>query len=200
MARDLRPKHKLCRKFGEKLCDSPKCPVVRRNYPPGVHGPKGKGRVSEYGRQLNEKQKAKAIYGILEQQFYKTYKKAVSQTGNSAENLFRALETRLDNVVYRLHFAQSRRQARQMISHKHILVNGKQITIPSYVVKENDAISVAEKAKKTVEQRKSAVQGDVLDWLQANQDTMDGHVVAMPQLTPEQQGLNFQLIIEFYSR
>lgn len=200
MARDLRAKHKLCRKFGEKLCDSVKCPVVKRNYGPGVHGPKGRGRLSEYGRQLLEKQKAKAIYGILEKQFYGYYKKAISSTGNTAENLMKLLEIRLDNVVYRFNFAPSRRLARQLVSHRHILVNGKRVNIPSYLVKANDVISLKEKSKNFIQGFKTAVTRPVPAWLSYDEKKFEGRVMAMPTLEDQAVTLDAQRIIEFYSR
>jgi len=200
MGRDLRPKHKIIRKFGENILDTQKNPLIKRNYPPGQHGPKGKGRVSEYGKQLTEKQKAKAAYGILERQFENYYKKATTQAGNSAENLLHLLESRLDNVIYRLGFAQTRRQARQMVTHKHIKVNGKKLNIPSYTIQLHDVISLTEKAKKTVESRKTAVKKEVPEWMSLDEKTLEAKVTSTPTLKLENQSLQFQSIIEFYSR
>lgn len=200
MARDLRAKHKFCRRFGEKLCDSPKCPVVKRSYGPGQHGPKGRGRLSEYGRQLLEKQKAKAIYGILEKQFYGYYKKAIQSTGNTAEHLMKLLEMRLDNTVYRLNFAPSRRLARQLVSHRHVLVNGRVVNIPSYQVKPDDTISVKEKSKKFVQDYKTAISRPVPTWLTYNEKTSEGRIVSQPALEEQAVPLDAQRIIEFYSR
>lgn len=200
MGRDLRPKHKIIRKFSENILDTQKNPLIKRNYPPGQHGPKGKGRVSEYGKQLTEKQKAKAAYGILERQFENYYKKATAQSGNSAENLLHLLESRLDNVVYRIGYAQTRRQGRQMVVHKHIKVNGKKLNIPSYTVQPNDVITLTPKAEKVVESRKTAVKKDLPDWISFDEKTSEARIVSAPTLKLENQSFQFQSIIEFYSR
>ncbi|PIS41534.1 MAG: 30S ribosomal protein S4 [Candidatus Kerfeldbacteria bacterium CG08_land_8_20_14_0_20_42_7] len=200
MGRDLRPKHKLIRKFGENILDTQKNPLVKRNFPPGQHGPKGKGRVSEYGKQLAEKQKAKAAYGVLERQFENYYKKATAQAGNSAENFLHLLEIRLDNIVYRIGFAQTRRQARQLVSHKHIKVNGKKLNIPSYTAKPGDTISLSEKAKLGFEARKTAVKKDVPEWMSLDEKTLEAKIISIPNIKVENQSLQFQSIIEFYSR
>ena len=200
MGRDLRPKHKLIRKFGENILDTQKNPLVKRNFPPGQHGPKGKGRVSEYGKQLAEKQKAKAAYGVLERQFENYYKKATAQAGNSAENFLHLLEIRLDNIVYRIGFAQTRRQARQLVSHKHIKVNGKKLNIPSYAAKPGDTISLSEKAKLGFEARKTAVKKDVPEWMSLDEKTLEAKIISIPNIKVENQSLQFQSIIEFYSR
>lgn len=200
MARNLAAKHRLCRRFGEKLCDSTKCPVVRRNYPPGVHGPKGKQRISEYGSQLLEKQKAKGIYGILERQFTLIIGKAVRQKGNSANTLYELLERRLDNVVYRLGLAFSRRQARQLVSHKHIQVNNKTVSIPSYTVVVGDSISIKGGGKKIFEANKTAVAAQVPPWLAYDATTQQGKILAIPAPDDAAKGLDFKRIIEYYSR
>lgn len=200
MARDLRAKHKLIRKFSENILDTQKNPLVKRNFPPGQHGPKGKGRVSEYGKQLAEKQKAKAAYGVLERQFANYYKKATAQTGNSAENLLHLLEVRLDNAVFRLGFAQTRRQARQLVSHKHIKVNGKKLNIPSYTLKVGDTVSLSNKAKAGFESRKTAVKKDAPEWMSLDDKTLEAKIVSTPTIKLEDQSLQFQSIIEFYSR
>jgi len=200
MGRDLRPKHKIIRKFGENILDTQKNPLVKRNFPPGQHGPKGKGRVSEYGKQLNEKQKARAAYGVLERQFLNYYKKAIAQSGNTAENLLHLLERRLDNVIYRLGFAQTRRQARQLVTHKHVKVNGKKLNVPSYVVKVEDVISLTDKAKAGVEARKTAVKKDIPEWLSLDEKSKEAKVVNAPTIKLDEQPFQFQSIIEFYSR
>src|SRR3990167_10117742 len=144
MARYTGPKHKLCRAEGVALCGSPNCPVIKKNAPPpGQHGQKGRRKVSEYGVQLREKQKVKRMYGGLERQFKKYYQNASKKIGSTGESLLSLLETRLDNTVYRLNLASSRPQARQLVSHGHILVNNKKITIPSYNVKVNDIITLS---------------------------------------------------------
>jgi len=200
MARDIRSKHKVIRRFGELILDVQKNPLIKRNYQPGMHGSKGRSRVTEYGRQLLEKQKAKATYGILERQFSNYYKAAVSKKGNSAENLLHMLEARLDNVVYRMGLAQTRQQARQMVSHRHVLINGACVNVPSYQTEQNDVITVKEKAKKMLEARKTAVKRELPAWLSFDPKANEGRVVSEPTITLEQQPLNMQLIIEFYSR
>src|SRR3989344_6892801 len=147
MARYLGPKHTLCRKFGIKLCDSPKCPAIRRPYKHGQHGPKGTSRTSEYGTQLAEKQKARMLYGLLERQFRNYVKKATGQTGNSGENLIKLLERRLDNIMYRAGIAQTRRMARQLVSHGHVRVNGKKVSIPSYICRAGETIQLKPRAE-----------------------------------------------------
>jgi len=150
MARDLRPKHKLCRKFGEKLCDSPKCPLMRRSYPPGMHGPNQKHtKLSGYGKQLREKQKVKRIYGILERQFSNYVAEASKKTGDTSKFLLHYLEARLDNVVYRSGFVSSRAAARQLVSHGHVVVNGKKLDIPSYRVRVGETITIKDKIRQS---------------------------------------------------
>lgn len=200
MARDLRPKHKIIRRFGENILDTQKNPLIQRNYPPGVHGPKGRGRISEYGKQLLEKQKARSMYGILERQFLNYYKRAVAQEGNSAKNFLILLERRLDNAVFRLGFAQTRRQARQMVTHKHITINGKTVNIPSYQIKGNDVIATREKSKKILEARKTAVQKEMPSWISFDEKKLTGRVVSLPDIDLDAQPLHFQSIIEYYSR
>lgn len=200
MARDLRPKHKISRRFSENVMDTQKNPIVKRNYPPGVHGQKGRSRISEYGRQLFEKQKAKAVYGILEKQFSNYYKKAVQEEGNSAKNLLYLLERRLDNAIFRLGLADTRKQARQMVSHKHVLVNGKTVNIPSYSMKEGDTIEIRERIQKAIQDRKTAVDKEAPSWLQYDKKKLEARVVSLPSFELSSQPLDMQLIIEFYSR
>jgi small subunit ribosomal protein S4 len=139
MARDLRPKHKLCRRFGEKLCDAQKCPVARRSYPSGQHGPQQKHvKLSGFGKQLREKQKAKRMYGILEKQFSNYVAEASKKTGDTSKILLSYLESRLDNIVYRMGLAPTRSAARQLVNHGHIKVNDKKVDIPSFRVKVGD--------------------------------------------------------------
>lgn len=143
MARYLGPKHKLCRLFGEKLCDAAKCPVGRRNYPGGMHGLKRKrAKLSSYGKQLREKQKAKRIYGLLERQFANYVAEAARKTGDTSKFLLGYLESRLDNVVYRAGLAPSRAAARQAVNHGHFVVNGRRVNIPSYRVKVGETIAI----------------------------------------------------------
>jgi small subunit ribosomal protein S4 len=208
MARNLDPKCKRCRREGEKLflkgekCFSPKCAMVKRNYPPGMHGPKQqKSRKSQYGIQLREKQKVKMIYAVLEKQFRNYVHKAMRNTGDSGENLMTILETRLDNIVYRMGFAQSRGVARQLVSHNHVLVNGKKVNIPSYIVSVGDTISIKTTSKKMFEKLdKSTQKNDTPAWLDSNLKELQGKVLGMPVYDQVKQNLNIPLIIEFYSR
>ena len=145
MGRNLKPRHKASRRFGENVADTLKSPLVKKNYPSGVHGPKKSfTKVSEYGKQLKEKQKTKAIYGMMEKQFSLTFKKAGKLQGDIGENFLTLLERRLDNVVYRSGLAQTRRLARQLVNHGHFLVDGKKTNIPSYSVKPGQIIQVKE--------------------------------------------------------
>ncbi|HLD61186.1 MAG TPA: 30S ribosomal protein S4 [Patescibacteria group bacterium] len=202
MARDLRPKHKLCRKFGEKLCDSPKCPVSRRSYPPGVHGPSRKRpKISGYGKQLLEKQKVKRIYGILERQFSNYVAEASKKTGDTSKFLLTYLESRLDNVVYRTGLANSRAAARQLVNHGHIVVNGGKVTIPSFRVKVSDQITLRDrsKASKLFEGRGETIaKKDFPSWLIVDSKSLSAKVLNTP--TVENPNFDANAIIGFYSR
>jgi len=211
MARNLDPKCKRCRREGEKLylkgekCFTPKCPMLKRNYPPGIHGPKfqtrGFRRLKDYGTQLREKQKAKQIYGILEKQFRNYIKKAMKKDGDSGENLLTLLEQRLDNIVYRLGLAKSRSIARQSVSHNHILVNNRMVNISSAHVKIGDIITIREKSKKNFSDiNKSTQKQDTASWLEFDYKNLSGKVLSKPPLEEIEQTLNLPLIIEFYSR
>lgn len=202
MARYTGPKHKLCRAEGIALCNSPKCPVISKNAgPPGQHGPKGKKRLSEYGVQLREKQKAKRMYGVLERQFKKYFDRAAAKRTATGQALLEILETRLDNVVYKLNFAASRAQARQLVSHGHIMVDGKRVTIPSYNVKIGDVITLSEKAasfgfiKKLAQDEKDK---NLPSWL--NRKALVGKVASLPKREEIKDDINEQLIVEYYSR
>lgn len=202
MARYTGPKHKLCRAEGVALCGLPKCPVLRKNAgPPGQHGQKGRRKVSEYGLQLREKQKVKRIYGVFEKQFKKYYNLASRKRANTGENLLGILETRLDNVIFRLNLANSRYQARQLVSHGHVLVNGKKVTIPSFNVKIGDVISLSAQAanldfiKKMAQDNKDA---KLPSWLEKKATV--GKITAMPARDDIDIAINENLIIEYYSR
>lgn len=180
---------KQCRRAGTKLflkgekCFSPKCPMVKRKYPPGVHGPKGIPRISEYGLQLQEKQKTKRIYGLNESQFKKYYLKALKKKGQTGEELIRLLESRLDNVVFRLGLASSRRQARQIVSHGHIKVNKRVVNIPSYQVKKGDLIAIKEESKKKtffVNLVKIIDQKKPPSWLKLDTKKLTAEVISYP--------------------
>jgi len=206
MARDTGSQCKLCRREGEKLylkgarCYTDKCGVDRRSYPPGQHG-LTRQRQSEYRLQLREKQKARRFYQILEKQFQSYYDKASRQKGVTGENLLRLLECRFDNVLVRLGFAASRRQARQLINHGHWTINGRRVDIPSYQLREGDVIAVAEKssAKETIKEATEMVSA-VPAWLQADHDALTAQILRLPErgeiTTPVQE----QLIVELYSK
>jgi len=206
VARDLSPQCKQCRREGMKLflkgerCFTDKCAVERRAYPPGEHG-RGRIKQSEYLLQLREKQKARRYYQVLEKQFHHYYELANAQQGVTGENLLRMLETRLDNVVYRLGFGASRRQARQLVRHAHFLVNGKKVDIPSYQVRANDVISVkpTSKAAETI-RAATDLTASVAPWLQADHDNLTGKVLRFPERTEISAPVQEQLIVELYSR
>ena len=176
--------------------------MIKRNYPPGVHGQRRTARLTEYGKQLREKQKAKRIYCLLEKQFSNFYKMAEKKKGNTADNFYKLLEMRLYNVVYRLEIGKSRNAARELVSHKHILVNGKTVNIPSHLVKVGDEISIREssKKKKYFVDLKGAMKKETPDWLCFDIKEMKGKVVGEPKLDKEAVGIDFKAIIEFYSR
>ena len=206
MARSLDPKCKQCRREGMKLflkgerCLTEKCAVERRSYPPGEHG-RGRIKQSEYLMQLREKQKARRYYGILEKQFRNYYEKAAKAQGITGEALLRMLETRLDNVVYRLGFAASRAQARQIIRHGHFQVNGRRVNIPSYQVRPDDIVSL--KPGSPVEQvvrDATDLTASVASWLQADHDNLTGKVLKLPERTDIDTPVQEQLIVELYSK
>lgn len=209
MARNLEPACKQCRRVGEKLflkgekCLTPKCPVVRRGTPPGMHGQRSSTRLSNYGLQLREKQKAKKMYGLLERQFRTYYQRAIGRTGNTGEELLRLLEQRLDNVVYRLGFAQSRAQARQLVRHGHLTVNGQSVNIPSFQVSPEDLIAIADRSRASrffQLLHKSLEQRQLPSWLGLDREQLTGTVLALAPAEEIKQSINPQLIVEFYSR
>jgi small subunit ribosomal protein S4 len=198
---------RLCRRERMKLflkgtkCESMRCPIERRPYPPGQHG-RGRVRDSEYLLQLREKQKCRRIYGLLEKQFQLIYAKANKQPGITGENLLRLLELRLDNVVFRTGFASSRSQARQFVRHGHILVNGKRVTIPSYVVRKDDVVSLSDKARKMIVIRHNI---DTLDrlapqWLDVAAGDFKATVRDLPLREQIDIPVREQLIVELYSK
>ncbi|HET7078464.1 MAG TPA: 30S ribosomal protein S4 [Chloroflexia bacterium] len=209
MARYTGPVCKLCRREGLKLflkgdrCFTPKCAIERRNQPPGQHGQRRRGKVSDYGLQLREKQKARRTYGIMERQFKRHFEMAEGRPGVTGENLLQVLETRLDNVVYRLGFANSRPQARQLVSHGHFLVNGVKTDIPSYICKATDVIAVRpEHATDEYFKVVAAEIGrkDIPTWLTLDPRNLSGTVISLPARADLDVNLNEQLIVEFYSR
>jgi small subunit ribosomal protein S4 len=212
MARYTGPVCKLCRREGEKLflkgarCYSPKCAMERRAYPPGQHGRGStfrRRRASDYARQLREKQKARRIYGVLERQFRRYYREAQHRHGMTGENMLIILESRLDNVVYRIGFADSRAQARQLVQHGHFDLNGRRTDIPSALVKPGDRISVRQNSRRLNYFKEiSAVleKRDVPDWIAVEPSQLTGRVLALPTRETIEQSLSEQLIVESYSR
>ncbi len=201
MARYTGPKSKIARKFKEAIFGPDKA-LERRNYPPGQHGPnKRRGKQSEYAIQLAEKQKAKYTYGILERQFSNMFEKASRMKGITGENLLVLCELRLDNVVYRLGIAPSRRAARQLVSHKHITVNGSVVNIPSYTARPGDVVAVREKSK-SLEAIGASVSGGAsnIDWLVWNPSDYSGTVVNVPNREMIAENIKEQLIVELYSK
>lgn len=198
-----------CRRAGEKLflkgdrCFTAKCALTRRSFAPGQHGPTQRIRLTSYGEQLKEKQKAKRVYGLRERQFSNYVAKASKRKGNTAEGLLKFLEKRLDNVVYRLGLAKSREGARQIVSHCHILVDNKRVNIPSFQVEPDQVISIAEKSqsKKIFENLKQTlIKHEVPVWLSLNVETLTGKVLAEPKIEGMQFNFDPKKIIEFYSR
>ena len=206
MARYTGADCKRCRREKVKLylkgskCDSPKCPMESRPFPPGQHG-RNRGKESEYSLQKREKQKAARIYGVLERQFRNYYEEASRRTGKTGENLLEMLERRLDNVVYRAGFAKSRDMARQVVRHGHILVNGKKVNIPSYHLKPGDKVAVREKSKSLEAiERSLANASQVYEWITWNNDTKEGVFVSVPARLQIPENIKEQLIVELYNK
>ena len=212
MARYSGPVCKLCRREGEKLflkgerCYSPKCAIEKRAYPPGQHGRMAqwsRSRTSDYGMQLRAKQKARRVYGVLERQFRRYYRQALKSRGLTGLRLLQILESRLDNVIYRLGFASSRAQARQMVAHGHFEVNGRRTDVPSMQIKPGDVIQVREGSRKKTlikDLMAMAEERTVPDWVTRNVKDMSGGITRMPERTEIDASLNEQLIVEYYSR
>jgi small subunit ribosomal protein S4 len=213
MARYTGPVCKLCRREGDKLflkgarCFSPKCAMERRAYPPGQHG-RGFGmrrrrRPSDYARQLREKQKARRIYGVLERQFRRYYREAMRRSGMTGENLLVILESRMDNVVYRMGFADSRAQARQLIQHGHIDLNGRRTDVPSALLKPGDVLSVHQSSRRLKYFKELLAVMDkrqIPTWVAIEPPQLAGRVLTLPTREAIEQPLNEQLIVEYYSR
>ena len=208
MARYTGPVCRICRRYGLKLflkgerCFGPKCAIERRNFPPGDHGQRRR-KLSEYANQLKEKQKARYVYGVLERQFRKHFGEAERRHGMTGANLLRVLESRLDNVVYRMGFADSRRQARQLVRHGHFSLNGRRTDIPSALVRAGDAVAVMPKARQ-LEYFKIVQEGlarkGVPAWIELDAAQMSGRVHTLPGRDEIETNVNEQLIVEFYSR
>lgn len=211
MARYIGPVCRLCRTEQKKLflkgdrCKSDKCPMNKKRLPPGKAPKSRMGKKSEYAVQLREKQTLKRSYGLLETQFRNAFEKALAMPGKTGENLFILLERRLDNVVYRLHLATSRAQARQLVSHGHIAVNGKRVNIASFLVKSGETVAIVAQAKK-LEMIKNALQevgrSGTMPWLEVNADEMSGRLVAYPhrQDITDMADIREQLVVELYSK
>lgn len=206
MSRYIGPKAKRWRRIGQIPADGTATSVQRRTYPPGQHGLRRRAKLSEYAQQLHEKQKARYTYGLQERQFANYYRKADAANGVTGTLLMQMLERRLDNVIFRLGFAASRGQSRQMVSHGHVRVNGQKVDIPSYQVSAEDEIRLSDAYTKTV----AKLRGDdeeaetetaaVPDWLSADQKKLTGTVIALPDRTQIDASINEQLIVEYYSR
>ena len=201
MARYTGPKTKIARKFGEPIFGSDKA-FEKRNYPPGQHGvSKRRGKKSEYSIQLMEKQKAKFTYGILERQFRNLFEKASRSKGVTGEVLLQLCESRLDNLVYRFGLSPSRSGARQLVSHRHITVNGSVVNIPSYQVKEGDVIGVREKSKTlNIIQETKTKNEPLYEWLSWNKNEFNGTFVSIPERIQIPENIKEQLIVELYSK
>ena len=200
---------RLCRREATKLflkgakCASDRCPLEKRNFPPGQHGKDRKAKIVGYGLQLHEKQKAKRIYFTLEGQFREYYEKATRHVGVTGDILIQQLERRLDNVAFRLGFAISRRQARQVVRHGHVEINGRKVNIPSYQVNVGDEIAIRDKAKKLIiieQATQYAAQNPLPAWLEMNYETLTGRVLSLPQRKDVSLPVNEQLIVELYSK
>ncbi len=209
MARNLDPKCRQCRREGEKLflkgekCFTDKCAIEKRNFPPGQHGQRRNQRLSDYGVQLREKQKLRRIYGVLEGQFRRYYAEADRQKGVTGENLLQLLECRLDNVAYRMGLGASRTEARQIVRHNSILVNGKRVNIPSYQVKPGDTVQVAEASKNQLRIKgalAAAEQRGFPEWLEVDVKALKGTFKAKPQRDDLPATINESLVVELYSK
>jgi small subunit ribosomal protein S4 len=210
LARYLGPVCRQCRREGMKLflkgerCHSDKCAIERRNFVPGQHGKDRKAKLVGYGVQLREKQKVRRIYGVLERQFRNTFEKAVLAKGITGENLMAGLERRLDSVIYRMGFGTSRAQARQVVRHGHIQVNGRKVNIPSFQVKPGDEVAVRESSKSNptiIAARDATAHAPAPNWIEVDRDALKGRVQSLPKRDELVQiQLNEQLIVELYSK
>lgn len=205
MAKMKTPKGKLVRKFGENIFGNPKFDKLlnRKPYAAGQHGQSRRRRLSNYGVQLKEKQKIKIMYGILERQFRNYFEKADKMAGETGTNLMQMLESRLDNVVYRLGFASTRSAARQLVNHAHVMVNNRKVNIPSYIVKPGDVIQIRARSKKMdlILESMKRIKGDLdLPWLDLDKAKMTGTVIAIPERDEMQVLVNEQLVVELYSK
>tara|TARA_Y100000814_G_C12280342_1_gene384845 strand:- start:375 stop:986 length:612 start_codon:yes stop_codon:yes gene_type:complete len=203
MARYTGPRARICRRLDYPVFESPKFGAIRKNYAPGQHGQSRRSKLSNYGIQLREKQRIKYSYGVLEKQFRNYFKKAVSKKGPTGQNLLIMLESRLDNTVYRLGLAPTRRSARQLISHKHFLVNNKIVNIPSYILTEGDSIQVRDKSMRIplFQESLKMIKGDnPFPWLTLNKSKLNGIFNQSPKRDEIPEAFNEQLVVELYSK
>ena len=204
MARYTGPRARVCRRLEYPVFESPKFSSIRKNYPPGQHGPnRRRGKLSNYGIQLREKQRIKYLYGVLEKQFRNYFKKAVTKKGETGHNLLITLESRLDNTIYRLGLAPTRRAARQLISHKHFLVNNRVVNIPSYLLTDGDSIQVRDKSKRfrIFQDSMRRIQGDnPVPWLTIDKSKLNGTFNNSPERDEIPEPVNEQLVVELYSK
>ena len=203
MARYTGPRARLCRRLEFPVFESPKFGNIRKNYPPGQQGQNKRRKLSNYGVQLREKQRMKYLYGLLEKQFRNYFKKSQSKNGPTGHNLLIMLESRLDNTVFRLGFASTRRAARQLVSHKHFIVNNKIVNIPSFQLKEGDVVAVRDKSKKMeiFQDSLRKVQGDnPMPWLEIDKAKLSGKFLSVPERDEITEPLNEQLVVELYSK
>ncbi|MEA3449564.1 MAG: 30S ribosomal protein S4 [Patescibacteria group bacterium] len=209
MAKDLDPKCKKCRRAGERLflkgerCSTPKCAIVKRNYAPGFHGPRQRVRISDYGKQLKEKQKARYQYNMMEKQFRLTFERAKNKPGDTGEIFIQMLESRFDNTIYRIGFASSRAQARQLINHGHFTINDQRMSIPSYKVKVGDIIKIKNN-KKEAKYFKNISEilknKEVPGWINFDIKELKAKILHAPLMDQVNPSFNIQLIIEYYSK
>ena len=203
MARYTGPRARICRRLDFPVFESPKFSSIRKNFPPGQHGATNRSKLSNYGIQLREKQRIKYLYGILEKQFRNYFKKAVKKNGPTGDNLLIMLESRLDNTVYRLGLASTRRSARQLVSHKHILVNNKIVNIPSFLLSPGDIVQVRDKSKTNsmFQDSMRRIQGDnPMPWLILDKSKLSGTFSQLPEREQITEPVNEQLVVELYSK
>ncbi|MGA2622370.1 MAG: 30S ribosomal protein S4 [Bacteroidota bacterium] len=209
MGRYIEPSCRLCRRERQKLflkgtkCFTEKCPVERRGYPPGQHGQTRRQKISEYGVQLREKQKIRRMYGLMEKQFRNYFEEALHQTGRTGESLVKLLESRLDNVVYRLGLAPSRKAARQLVTHGHLMVNNRVVNAPAYLLNPGDAVQVCEKSKKLeiIHSSMKRIKDNMLPpWLNLDKASMVGTFLNVPERADIPLNANEQLVVELYSK
>jgi len=201
MARNTGPRHRACRRARTPLCQSKRCPVEKRPYPPGQHG-RGRVKESDYQLQLREKQKLRAMYGVLERQFRRYYETATRLPGITGENLLRILESRIDNVVWRAGMAATRPQARQLVNHGHFRVNGKKVDIPSLQLKAGDVVSPRERSREllVIQHSLDTTSHPIPEWLSVNGDDRSVTVISLPMRTQIDTAIREQMIVELYSK